>query len=360
MLTNPALARVVQMNCDVFSLLEIRRVDEKEDELTKALKNPNFFQSQRQFLWTYRFWTMFGSAYLLPNSKRLDSPTQQLYFLESYKIDWCNVDKKLDKLVRSKQTYNEILKSKIKYKYKDGTSIPILLEELISFHDLSNGLGNWFKGSSRIDALWKVLCNSDNSLDAKAINLDFSKKFLVSGNYDPARDLSKPMQNIEKEDIRNKLKSSESVYPIKAQVEIKRFVEDFAKLQLDESYINDLLIIADMYGVPKELISVLIEGSTYENQEKAIGRHVNYSETPKAKDLLEGLCTYFGKDINDYEATFDDNSFMQVFEKDRAETFYKNAKALDLLVKNGANANEVAELFGYDIKFKERKNEGDN
>lgn len=358
MLTNPALAKVVNMNCDVFSLLEIKRKDKKEDDdLIKLLKNPNFFQSQRQFLWTYRFWTMFGTAYLKPNSNRVDSGIQQLYFLESYKIDWKGLEKKLDKLVLSKKSYKEILDQSIVYKHNDGTKVKIQLKEIITYHDLTNGLGNWFKGNSRIDSLWKVLGNAENSLNAKGVNLDFSKKFLVSGSYDPTTDLNKPMQNLEKEDIRTKLKSNESVYPIKSQIEIKRFVEDFAKLQLDQSYTSDLLIIADMFGTPKELISVLIEGTTFENQEKAIGRHISYSEMPKAKDLLEGLCNYFDKDVNDYEVTFADNSFMQVFEKDKAEVNHKKAKALEILVKNGADANEVAELFGYDLTFKTKPDE---
>lgn len=361
MLTNPALAKVVNMNCDVFSLLEIKRIDGKEDdELIKLLKNPNFFQSQRQFLWTYRFWTMFGTAYLIPNSKRIDSDYQQLYWLESSKIDWKNLDNKLDKMVLSKKSYNDILNHTITYRYNDGTKAKIQLKELIAYHDLTNGLGNWYKGNSRIDSLWKVLSNAESSLDAKSVNLDFSKKFLVSGSYDPSKDLNKPMQNLEKEDIRTKLKSNESVYPVKAQLEIKRFVEDFAKLQLDPSYTSDLLIIADMYGLPEELISVLVKGSTYENQEKAIGRHIGYSEMPKAKDLLEGLCNYFDKDVNNYEVTFANNSFMQVFEKDKATVNMTNARTLETLVKNGADANEVAELLGIDLKFKKKADEGDN
>ena len=358
MITNPALAKVVNLNCDVFSLVEIKRKDDQEDdELIKLLKNPNYFQSQRQFLWTYRFWTMFGSAYLKPSSKRIENDLQQLYWLEAYKLDFKKLENDFDKLVLSKKGHKSILETSINYKYSDGSKIPIRMDEMVTFHDLTNGLGNWFKGSSRIDSLWKVLGNAENSLDSKSVNLNFSKKFLVSGSYDPSKDLNTPMQNVEKEDIRKKLKSSESVYPVKAQIDIKRFVEDFSKLKLDESYVSDLLIIADMYGVPKELISVLIDGATYENQEKAIGRHIGYSETPKAKDLLEGLCTYFDKDPTDYEITFANNSFMQVFEKDKATVNMTNAKTLETLVNNGADANEVAEMLGLDLTFKKPTNE---
>ncbi|MGB0896892.1 MAG: phage portal protein [Flavobacteriaceae bacterium] len=360
MLTNPALAKVVNLNCDVFSLAEIKRKDEKEnDPLIALLKNPNYFQSQRQFLWNYRFWIMFGNAYLKPSSKRLDSEYQQIYWLEPTKLDWGDAHKKLDKMVMSKSAYNDALNTTIKYKYNDNSKVPIQLKELITYHDLTNGIGNWYAGFSRIDALWKVLSNSEAALDAKNINLEFSRKFLVSGNYDPSKDLNSlaTMQDIEKTDIKNKLRGNEPVHPLKMDANIKRFVDDLAKLQLDDSYNNDLMKIGSMYNIPSDVLEALKEGSTYENQEKSIGRHINYSEMPKALDLLEGLCTHFGLNVGDYEVTFNNNSFMQVFEKDKAVVNMTNARTLDTLVKNGADANAVAEYLGMDLEFKKMSNE---
>ena len=70
MLTNPALAKVVSMNCDIFSLGKIERVDGENDAFLEALKKPNYFQTLRQFLWSYRYYTMFGNAYIKTNSKK--------------------------------------------------------------------------------------------------------------------------------------------------------------------------------------------------------------------------------------------------------------------------------------------------
>jgi hypothetical protein len=360
MLTNPALAKVVYLNCDVFSLLEVKRKDEKEnDPLINLLKNPNHFQTQRQFFWSYRFNLMFGNAYIKPNNKRIDSDFQNLYLLEPNKIIWDDKTvKKLDKHIISKTSYNDILNSTIKYHYSDGTKLPIQLKELISYQDLTNGLGNWYKGNSRIDALWKILGNVEQGLDAKSINLEFAKKFLVSGNYDPTKDLggTSTMQNVEKEDIKTKLRSNEPVHPIKSQIDIKRFVDDLAKLKLDDSYDADLSKIGSMYNIPSDVLEAIKEGATYENQEKSIGRHINYSEMPKAMDMLEGLCNYFALDVNDYEASFNNNSFMQVFEKDRAVVNMTNARTFETLVKNGAEPNAVAEYLGIDLEFKKVDN----
>lgn len=361
MLTNPALAKVVFLNCDVFSLAEIKRVDgNKNDPLIKLLDNPNYFQSQRQFLWTYRFWVMFGNAYLKPANNRIDSDYQQLYLLEPNKIEWKgSVLNKLDKMVLSKASYNDILNSTIKYKYSDGTKLDVKLKEIIAFQDLTNGLGNWYDGNSRIDALWKILQNTEGALDAKNINLEFSKKFLVSGNYDPTKDLGSlsTMQNVEREDIKAKLRSNEPVHPIKSEVNIKRFVDDLAKLKLDDSYNEDLSKIGSLYNIPRDILEALKGGSTYENQEKSIGRHINYSEMPKAKDLLESLCTFFSLNSDDYEITFNDNSFMQVFEQERATVNMTNARTHETLVRNGADPQEAAEYLKIDLKFKKVENE---
>ena len=361
MLTNPALAKVVYLNCDVFSLAEVKRIDgKKNDPLIKLLNNPNYFQSQRQFLWTYRFWLMFGTAYLKPSNNRVDSDYQHMYWLEPSKMIWkASTLRKLDKMITSKASYNDILNSTVHYCYNDNQKLPIQLKEIIALHDLTNGLGNWYDGNSRIDALWKILNNVEGSIDAKNINLEFSKKFLVSGNYDPTKDLSSlgTMQNVEKEDIKAKLRSNEPVHPIKAQVDIKRFVDDLAKLRLDESYNEDLSKVGNMFGIPADVLESLKEGSTYENQEKSIGRHISYSEMPKAKDLLESLCNFFKLDVNDYEITFNDNSFMQVFEKEKATVNMTNARTFETYVKNGADPKQAAEYLGIELDFKKVINE---
>ena len=349
MLTNPALAKIVFLNCDVFSLGKVQRKDGETDDFTQTLLKPNHFQSLRQFLWSYRFWIMFGNAYLKPSTKIVGNDRSQLYWLNSSCIDWNDsaIDN-LDKMMLSKYGTAELGKTKIKYNYNDGSCTSFQLKELIAFHDLSNNTGNWYKGNSRVDALKKILCNNESLLDAKNINLEFSRKFLVSGNYDPSKNIDSlgTMQDVEKEDINNKLRGPKAVLPIKATVDIKRFVDNLAKLKLDETYVNDLLIIGDMYNVPKELIGALVDGSTYENQQKALSRHISYSELPKAQDLIEGLAEHFGVDPNDYEMTWDYLPFMQEDEGMRSEVNERNVRTLRELISLGVATDEAAEFLG--------------
>jgi hypothetical protein len=358
MLTNPALAKVTFLNCDVFSLGKIERRDGQEDAFIRMLKNPNRFQTMRQWLWTYRFWIMYGNAYLKPNTAIAGNSRAQLYWLDSSKIDWDEAAlENLDELVLSNATQSRIERVEVRYEYQNGKSEKFRLGELLPFHDLTNNTGNWYRGESRVDALKKILQNNESTLDAKNINLEFVRKFLVSGNYDPTKNLTSfaTMQDVEQDDIENKLRGKKSVLPIKSQVTIERFVENLADLKLDEAYTSDLLIIADMYGIPKELISVLLEGSTYENQEKALSRHISYSEMPKAQDLIEGLCRHFGLNPDDYHMTWDYLSFMNHDNYKLSQVNERNARTLAQLLEAGVNAQDALDLLEMDVRIDENR-----
>src|SRR5690554_4597303 len=61
-LKNPALLKVICLQCDLYSLGEFKvKVDEVEDDnhsLKKILDNPNPFQTCSEFLWEFMFWKM--------------------------------------------------------------------------------------------------------------------------------------------------------------------------------------------------------------------------------------------------------------------------------------------------------------
>ena len=101
-----------------------------------------------------------------------------------------------------------------------------------------------------------------------------------------------------------------------------------------------------MYGIPKELIGALIEGSTYENQDAALSRHINYSETPKGMDLIEGLCYFYDKDPEEYEMTWDHLTFMQEDENVRSQVNERNVRTLRELINLGTDIVQAQEFLG--------------
>lgn len=323
-LTNPAVLKVFKLQCDMFSLGNIKAIrngkPQPNDKLLNLLQQPNPFQSQRQFLWDYMFWNMLGTAYLYTNTKIIKDTTVN-YFINPSRLEWTDaLIQKLDKFVYSSKSKRELEQLTIKYKNLDGSYNTYQLSELTPFFDLSNGLGNWHKGNSSIDALHKIVANTDEALTAKNINLEFSRKFFITGQHKENDIYGTPMGVDEKKSIETSLRGEKPVYAIKSMVDLKRFVDDMAKLQLDESYFSDYFKIASMYGIPKDVAEAYAKGSTYENQEKAKAAWIEQSIAPKGEDLMDGFQKIYGYNEKNIDLVISWNhlSFMQVFERDRA------------------------------------------
>lgn len=324
-LNNPALLKVIALDCDIFSLGKINQYQDgkiKElDFLYSETKKPNMFQGWTQFDYDYKFWlNIFGTAYLYnPNNSKVLNENSNIQWLNPCNFQWdSSLIQKLQALILSKQSYNDIFKNSVLYRFDNGESKWIKLSELTPFHDLTNaGSNNPMKGYSRIDALYKVIKNSELALDAKSINLEFAQKYLVAGQADPDNVSQMPMSETEKLSIEEKLRSNKKVHAIKSMIDIKRFVEDIGKLKIDESFYNDYFMFGTMFNIPRDILEANLRGSTYENQEKSMARLIEYCEAPKGQMLTDWLENQYG--YQDIRMSWSHLMFNQVFEKERAE-----------------------------------------
>ena len=126
-----------------------------------------------------------------------------------------------------------------------------------------------------------------------------------------------PLGDEDKESIETVLRSGKKVHAVKKPVDIKRFVDDIARLKLDESFYNDYFMIGTMYGIPRDVLEANLRGSTYENQEKATARHVEYSLKPSGQELTDKFEVLFG--LEDLRMEWNQLMFNQVFEKEKQE-----------------------------------------
>jgi hypothetical protein len=360
-LNNPAALKVFKLQCDLFSLAEVSVVNKgsnkikSNDPLYNHLKRPNLYQTQRQFLWDYMFWTMLGTSYLYTSSKVLNDNTIQ-YFLDPTRFVWTEeIINALDKNIVSKKSYSNNMNMYIDYYNLDGTWSKYQLKDITTFFDLSNGIGNWFRGNSAIDALYKVITNSEKGLDAKGINLDFSAKYFATGTHKEEDVYGSPMTDSEKNSIEKSFKKNKAVHATKSNVTLQRFVDDIAALKLDEGYFADYFIIGGMYGIPRDVLEANLNGSTYENQEKARASFVDYCLRPKGEDLMNGLENIFGyNDRNiDLHISWSHLSFMQVVERDRASLKASQLanlrQAQEMMILNGEEViARGKEIMGYD------------
>jgi hypothetical protein len=335
-LSNPAALKVFALNCDLFSLGKINTPTET-DFLYTQRKKPNFKQNWTQFLWDYMFFVQLGTAYLWTPNNSLNE-TSPIQWLNPAKLDFdSNLIDKLNNLVLSNVTYKDLLKGTVKYSF-GNTSKLIPISEITPFYDLTNTVSNnSFKGVSRIDALYKVISNSENALNAKSINLEFSQKFIASAKSESLESVN--MTDTEKRNIEGVVRGNKNVHAIKKPIDIKRFVDDIARLKLDECFYNDYFMIGSMYGIPRDVLEANLKGSTYENQEKAVNRHVEYVLKPKGQMLTDSLEDLFN--YPELTMSWEHLSFNQVFEKERQEVI--KLKLENQILANDNNIN-IAEL----------------
>lgn len=348
--SNPALLKVIALQCDLFSLGEVYVYKDgkiiENDPFIEMIKKPNPFQKKSQFLWDVMFWNMIGNTYNYCESK-IVSEDNNLYILENNKIEFpVEMLKYQDKIVLSKKTKDAIDSFLIHYNYLDGSTDKLKWGNIIHMPDLTNGTGNWFRGASRIDALYKIVSNSEASMDALNINIRYSGKFMVAGQSDPENVTQLPMSETEKQDIETKVNGRKSVHAVKSMIDIKRFVENIANLKLDEINLNQYFLIGTAYGIPKDVLESFNSG-TYENQEKARGAFVSYCLQPKGKLFLEGHSAFFGYDILGKSIVIDWEHlpFMQVFAKERAETLKIQTESLLNLMKAGVKLEEINRML---------------
>lgn len=345
--SSPALLKVICLQCDLFSLGKIfvykNGKDVGKHPALDRLAKPNPFQNGSQLLWDMMFWSMVGNAHCYVNSHIPANETMQLYFLDTTKMRWPeDFLKTSDQMVFSKAGIKRINDTAIDYKYDDGSIIPIRVGDIITLNDLTNGIGNRFKSMSRIPALRKIIENTEATLDANNINTRYTGKFLVSGSANPLDVTKSPLKEEEKESIEEAMNGRKKVWAVKSMVEIRRFVENFKNLDLPTMYLHNYFVIGNMFGIPKDVLEAALQGATYENQEKAVGRHISYTLQPKGDDFMEALTRFWGMDVADEQLVIDWSHlpFMQVFMKDLTAAQLVQMQTLTTMLKLGISIEE--------------------
>lgn len=361
-LSNPAVLKVFCLQMDLFSMgmVKVETNEKKEiedDPFLDLVSHPNpFTKTQSQFLRDFMFWNMLGTSYCYVDSARVDRHKNKMYFLNPARIEWpLEMERLKDKMVFSDAELTRINKMTITYRYEDGTTFEFPFDRLVISFDLTNSTGNFFKGPSRLDALYKVITNSEYVLDAENINIRYSGKFLVGSDKAVGQSIKVGMSNDEKDDIAEKIDTDQkNVWPLQSMVKIQRFVSDMANLELKEQYLHQYFLIGSMYGIPRDVLEAY-NSATYENQEKARAAHVNYCLDPKGEQFMDAFENHFGyKEAGkNIMITWDHLPFMQVFAKEKAETQKLTLENLNSLLTLGVSIEQANEYLGTQFEIEE-------
>jgi HK97 family phage portal protein len=350
-LLNPAALRVSTLLADITSQGKVESYvnDQLKDNnwLYTLSNRPNEWQTWTDFLYDYQFFRFLGNAYLYVSG-------DVMYFLNPIGLNFTDSQiKSFQNLSLSKygaNTQKNTKKGTFEYTQQNGVTLKLDFANLYVISDISNNIsGNWLVGNSKLDALYNVVLNSELSVTSKGKNLEYTQKFFATGQHNPSDIVSTPMSDNEKESIERAFNSNRQIHATKSKVDFNHLVSDMNKLKLNEAYTHDLLVIADMYGVPKELIGVLQNGSTYENQEKATGRLIDYTIRPACQQLTDTLEIIFNQE--DLRTSFKHLPFNAVFEAEKITNQgaeLNNLKtASELGLPENVKQDKLKAIYGY-------------
>lgn len=276
-------------------------------------QKPNPWQSWVDFDKNYIFSVLMGTAYLYEQNG-------VMYFLDEKCIRLSDSQKKkFQVLTFSKygdSTPRNVMKGDFEYKFADTTQT-LKLENLHIISDTSgiNLSGSWWSGLSRLDALYEVVTNSDLALASENANLEFTQQFSISGQHDRKDTTSIGMTKEEKDSIKKSYSSGQKFHVSKEKVDVKQLVDNLRNLGLDETFYNKVHVIGRMFGVPKDVIEFSLKGgATFENQEKSMGRFVEYTLKPLSSKFTDVIESIF--ELEDLRKEFTHLMFNKVFEQE--------------------------------------------
>lgn len=338
-LENPVLNAIISLRAKMYSQMQISHIDAngkevKNSEVLKLLKQPNYFQSQEDFLFQQMwFLSVAGNNYIYQIKPYKKELSKNLYNLIPSEIDYNSINK-LDKFLLTKSEIEAFSEKKIKYTL-DGKVYDIKISEIIPLYDLANGLttDSWLVAPSRVKAIEKLLQNIDQNLKSKHKNLQFSAKYV---GVNKSTGMEAQIQTADRTAIENVL-NSKDVLTTNASVEYKHLVSDMKKLFLDEQFADDANKCLLAFEMNKNVLNYFAKDSTFENQNQGVINWIQNSIQGSADNTMNSLSASFGllEKNEKLVASFNHLPIMQSLINDKIKSFTEFQNALKVSLENG-------------------------
>jgi hypothetical protein len=353
---NPVLNTIVNLRSELYSQMKIQHFDKNDKVIESSpyvnlLYNPNYFQSKEDFFYQQMvFLSTSGNNYIYQKKAFANELPKAIYNLIPSEIDLNDIQK-LNKFLVTKQDINAFNNRKIKYKL-DGQTYDLYLTDILPLYDLANGLqdNTFFQSPSRVKAIYKVLCNIDENLASKNINLKMSQKYLSknesTGNEAQIKDDDR--KNIDKA-IYNK-----SLILTNANISVQHLVTDMKKLFLDEQFADDANKCLLAFGLNKDVLNYFAKDSTFENQEKGTIKYIQNSIQSTADNTMNSLSSQWGlfEKGERLKASYDHLAVMQSIVVDKINSFKAMQEAIKLGIENTTITPAEAVKMSNEFKMK--------
>jgi HK97 family phage portal protein len=337
-----------------------------ENDLTRKLNKPNPYLSKNEFLMqlmTYK--GIWGTGYLYLNKLRASSqpnetdflnlPTNQIQFNNDMALQ-ANID-----YIWRLLTFNQEDNLQIYYCSLDALEKKQLdKNNLLPFFD-SPIFTNPYYSESRLKSQRYVVSNIQAALESQNTFLSTPGGIgMIMPDNKDALGVGQPLRDEEKEEVERQIQQDygsltgqRNLRLINSPVKYQETMVDVSKLKITESLTQNALILFGAFGLPKELLTAMLQGSTFENQKTAYKNYIQTTAQTEADSIANSLNIAMPSREGELVAKFDHMPIMQENEKERATVDKTNAEAQkidretwDLWLANGyVNEAQYKEHF---------------
>ena len=363
-LTNIALFTAFDMRTTMFSRARVfvEGKDGKEiedDPFLKLLQNPNFCESQSDFLKKHLWFKSLGTAMTRVMPKRKNANVHDIDNVDALEhlipslVDYQDFNK-YGNFVRSRSQKKEIEEQEILYKIS-GKDHKIPVKDLAFFYDIACNMTDegFFKSPSRVDSISHELRNIQEAQESKNKNLVFSAKWLAI-NKGVEMTVRTNLKDDEKQEIEQNL-FHKSMNATNADVTVEALANDMRKLMLDNSIAADAMRVFGAYNINRNVLNWFQNGQSSLSEsgskiEKSVAEWVQNSIQLEGDDFANTWTTFFGYHEQDKKIRFDYSHLpvMQVLEKERIEGIKKQADIFKILIDSGMVLDEAKRISGLD------------
>jgi hypothetical protein len=357
--THPLLSPAMLFIAKLFSQAQLKVVrastgeEAKNHSFLKLLKNPNYNQTQTDFLESLIFTTIANGVGVVWGKKTLGVGTvNSLYILDYTLISFP------EEIKKNKYANRKNSKGNIKVVYdKYGEDITIPLKDLLFFYDMPNQVNpdNIYDAKSRIDGLKQTLYNTQDSLIAKSIIIKSNGKELITGVKDGF-----PLKPEEKEEAERIFNSSYGLgryrkrgLITKASVKWQSMHVIMRDLGADEGIQTDAAMIFAGLHLPNDVYSIKGSKSTYKNANQSLVSYIQNEMQSTLESTLDTINKYFFSDgIYHLQGSDSHLPVMLSFKTTEYEAISAQAKALNDLLTTGLPEEIALEMAGFDKSIK--------
>ncbi len=294
-LTNPVIIAIIALRSKIFSQMKITHLNAsgkpiENSEILKLFKQPNYFQSQEDFLFQL-MWFMSATGTNITYKVQGTQTINSIHNLVPSEVDF-NDTHKVRSFLYTKAEQKAYEDKTIKYKL-DNQEYKLKMKDLTFVFDLANGLckNSFISAPSRLKGISKTIENIEENLLSKNVNLKMSQKYLMTSQGDGNE---AQIQDSDRKDIFSKI-AKKSLLITNANIKAQHLVSDMKRLYLDEQFSSDALTCLNAFEMSKDILNYFSNGSsTYENKEKAMLDYVQNSIQSDANNVMNSFASSFG------------------------------------------------------------------